>query len=253
MSAEPVTERTTAAAGRRFGACGLQAVPEAPFDARILPADLLYGRLLATAAQHSLGDGPPHEGALRRQDGSLDPLPLDRWLGPVDEADSAILERVEGPVLDIGCGPGRHVAALRAAGQASLGLDLSPVAVSITRDRGADAVLGSVFHDVPRAGSWGTALLLDGNIGIGGAPGALLRRARELLRPGGTVLVEIDAPGTPNSRTQVRLEAPGVVSEWFAWAHVGIDGVEAVAEDAGLAPAWTLCAGGRWFAALRSA
>jgi len=130
-------------------------------------------------------------------------------------------------VLDIGCGPGRHVAALRAAGQSSLGLDLSPVAVSITRGRGADAVLGSVFHDVPRAGSWATALLLDGNIGIGGAPGALLSRARELLAPAGTVLVELDPPGRRTSLTQVRLEAPGVVSEWFVWAHVGVDGIEA--------------------------
>ena len=246
MSAEPVTTPR-----RRSGTRTLHAAPSAPPDARILPADLLYGRLLATAVQHSLGAGPPHEGVLRRADGRLDPLPLDRWLAPVDEADNEVLWRVEGPVLDIGCGPGRHVAALRAAGRSSLGLDLSPVAVSITRGRGADAVLGSVFHDVPRAGSWGTVLLLDGNIGIGGAPGALLSRARELLAPGGNVLVELDPPGTRNSRTRVRLEAPGVVSEWFAWAHVGVDGVEAVAGDAGLAPAWTLCAGDRWFAALR--
>jgi len=251
MSAEPVTETAATSARRRFGARALQAVPEAPGDARILPSDLLYGRLLATAAQHSLGDGPPHEGVLRRADGKLDTLPLDRWLGPVDETDNEILERVEGPVLDIGCGPGRHVAALRAAGRASLGLDLSPVAVSITRGRGADAVLGSVFHEVPRAGSWGTALLLDGNVGIGGAPGALLRRARELLAPAGTVLVELDPPGARTRLTQVRLEAPGVVSDWFAWAHVGMDGVEAVAAPAGLVPAWTLRAGERWFAALR--
>jgi len=250
VSAEPVTETTTAEP--RFAPRALQAVPEAPAEARILPAEALYGRLLATAAQHSLGDGPPHEGALRRADGRLDPLPLDRWLGPVDDADNEILERVErGPVLDIGCGPGRHVAALRAAGRASLGLDLSPVAVLITRGRGADAVLGSVFEDVPEAGRWGTALLLDGNIGIGGAPGALLMRARELLAPGGAVLVELDPPGTRTGRTRVRLEAPGVVSEWFAWAHVAADGVEAVAADAGLEAAWTLNAGERWFAALR--
>jgi len=251
MSAEPVTETTATDAHRRFGSRTLQAVPGAPVDARIMAPDLLYGRLLATAAQHSLGGGPPHEGLLRRADGSLDPLPLDRWLGPVDEADNEVLDRIDGPVLDIGCGPGRHVAALRAAGQSSLGLDLSPVAVSITRGRGADAVLGSVFHDVPRAGSWATALLLDGNIGIGGAPGALLSRARELLAPAGTVLVELDPPGRRTSLSQVRLEAPGVVSEWFAWAHVGVDGIEAVAADAALAPAWTMCAGERWFAALR--
>ena len=26
-------------------------------------------------------------------------------------------------------------------------------------------------------------------------------------------------------RVRVRLEAPGVVSEWFRWARVGVDGV----------------------------
>jgi SAM-dependent methyltransferase len=222
-----------------------------PAAAPPLPAELLYGRLLATAVQHSLGGGPAHEGRLRRADGSVEPLPLARWLGPADAADAEILGSAQGPTLDIGCGPGRHVAALRAAGHPCLGIDLSPVAVSITRGRGADAMLGSVFEDVPRAGRWGTALLLDGNIGIGGAPAALLARARELLAPGGAVLVELEPPGAGTGRTRVRLEAPGVVSEWFAWAQVDADGIGDVCAPAGLEPAWTRSAGGRWFAALR--
>ena len=100
-----------------------------------LPADLVYGRLLSTAAQHLEGCGPPHQGRVRRADGRVEPLPLARWLGPVDDADAALLERVEGAALDIGCGPGRHVAELRKAGHPCLGIDLSPVAVQITRDR----------------------------------------------------------------------------------------------------------------------
>jgi SAM-dependent methyltransferase len=210
----------------------------------------LYERLLS-AAMRTLGGGPPHGGRLRRADGRLEPLPLARWLGPADDADEVILARVEGPVLDIGCGPGRHVAALRAAGRESLGIDLSPVAVSITRGRGADAVLGSVFDDVPGAGRWGTALLLDGNIGIGGDPAALLARVGELLVRGGLVVVELDPPGAPTGRSRVRLEGPTVVSKWFTWAHVAADGVAAVARGAGLEVAWTCSAGDRWFAALR--
>src|SRR5215216_5046549 len=66
-----------------------------------------------------------------------------------------------------------------------LGLDLSPVAVRLARARGAEAIMRSVFADVPRDGTWRTALLLDGNIGIGGAPEALLARARALVAPGG--------------------------------------------------------------------
>ena len=216
-----------------------------------LPADLVYGRLLSTAAQHLEGAGPPHQGRVRRADGRVEPLPLARWLGPVDDADAALLERVEGAALDIGCGPGRHVAELWKAGHPCLGIDLSPVAVEITRGRGADAFRGSVFQDVPDAGRWDTALLLDGNIGIGGEPATLLERCRELLAQGGAVLAELDPPGAPTGMTRVRLEAPGVVSEWFPWAQVSVDTAAEVAAEAGLEPDWTMRSGERWFAALR--
>jgi len=213
---------------------------------RLEPAELLYGRLLASvAAGHDPGDARVRIGGGRSQ-----ALPVTRWLAPVDEADRAVLARARGPVLDIGCGPGRHLAALAAAGVEGLGLDLSPVAVRLARARGADAILRSVFADVPRAGTWRTALLLDGNVGIGGAPAALLARARALVAPGGVVLAETGPPGTPSRRLRVRLEAPGSVSPWFGWATVGPDGIAAPARAAGLVPAGTFDAGGRWFARL---
>ncbi len=161
-------------------------------DAPPLPADALYGRLLASAAQHLLGAGPAPSARLRLSDGRSEHLPLDRWLAPADAVDEEILADVEAPVLDLGCGPGRHLAALRAAGKRGLGVDLSPVAVRLARDRGANAINGSLWSQVPSAGIWRTILLLDGNIGIGGAPILLLRRAGELLARGGTILVETD-------------------------------------------------------------
>jgi len=217
-----------------------------------LPADQLYGRLLATAAQHVLGGGdPPPRARVRSIDGSLAPLDLERWLGGLDAADITALAAAEPPVLDLGCGPGRHVAALRAAGKAALGVDLSPVAVRLTRRRGGAAIPGDVFGEVPHAGRWRTALLLDGNVGIGGSPSVLLRRTRALLCAGGIALVELDPPGAPTLRTRIRIEAPGVVSEWFAWARVGVDGIGPLAARAGLGHEDTLSAGGRWIALLR--
>jgi SAM-dependent methyltransferase len=215
-------------------------------DHRREPAELLYGRLLASAA----AGGAPVAATVRSAGGPAFPLPLGRWLAPVDEADRALLALAEAPVLDIGCGPGRHLAALAAGGCAGLGLDLSPVAVRLARARGAEAILRSVFADVPGAGTWRTALLLDGNVGIGGAPAALLARARELIAPGGAVLVETAPPGVRTRIDRVRLEAPGTVTPWFGWATVGADGIAPLARTAGLDLSDRLEAGGRWFARL---
>jgi SAM-dependent methyltransferase len=208
-----------------------------------LSADVLYGRLLASAA-----GGGTARARVRLADGRLEPLPLDRWLAPADDADAALLERVEGPVLDIGCGPGRHLAALQAAGKRALGVDLSPVAVQLARDRGAEAIAGNVFADVP--GVWRTALLLDGNIGIGGAPAALLRRAGQLLSADGVVVAEVDPRGAPTFRTRIRIEAHDAVSDWFAWARVGLDGIEHVAAGAGFGLVAVLEIAGRTFVTL---
>jgi SAM-dependent methyltransferase len=217
-----------------------------------LRAQALYGRLLATAVDHAFGDGPPPPRArMRSEDGHSERLPIERWVEPADAGDTAILAGLDGPVLDIGCGPGRHVAALRADGIAALGVDLSPIAVWVTRERGGDAFPGSIFADVPGAGRWRTALLLDGNIGIGGDPALLLARVRELLAPGGVAVVELDPPGMRTERTRVRLEAPGVVSEWFPWARAGVDGIGVLAGAAGLVPTAARQAEDRWYAHLR--
>jgi SAM-dependent methyltransferase len=214
---------------------------------RALPVDALYGRLLASAAQ----PGPPPRARIRLADGRLEPLPLDRWLAPADAVDEAVLADVEAPVLDLGCGPGRHLAALRALGKRALGVDLSPVAVRLARGRGAAAIHCSLWARVPAAGTWRTVLLLDGNIGIGGAPAALLRRAAELLAPDGAIVAEVDPPGSPTQRMRIRIEAPEGVSEWFRWARVGVDGIGPLAARAGFTVQSTRALAGRTFVTLR--
>jgi SAM-dependent methyltransferase len=182
-------------------------------------------------------DGGPEIDRLvaRLSDGSAVVLPLERWLGPVTASDRAVLERCRGPVLDVGCGPGRHVHALARAGILAMGVDISPVAVALTRRRGAHAVEATVFDHLPGAGTWRTALLLDGNIGIGGHPRTLLRRVASLLSDDGEALVEAEGPGSPTFSCTVRLEAGGRrISDRFAWARVGVDAMDRLAAGTGL-------------------
>ena len=178
-------------------------------------------------------------------------LPVDSWIGPATEADHRVLERTEGPVLDVGCGPGRHVHALARRGVLALGVDVSPVAVEIARARGAAAVVGSIFERVPGAGDWASAILLDGNVGIGGAPEVLLSRVGDLLLPGGLAIVELGAPGTGSGATRVRLEHGEQVGGWFAWATVAVDEIDDPAEGAGFVVEDRWQDDGRWFALLR--
>jgi SAM-dependent methyltransferase len=188
--------------------------------------------------------------ALRSDDGTVIPLSIERWHGPPTADDLALLRLARPPVLDVGCGPGRHVLALAHRGVVAMGVDAAPSAIRLARSRGVAVLERSVFGRIPGAGRWGTALLLDGNIGIGGDPVALLRRMRELVRIDGTVLVEVDAPWATTRSLRVHLDLEGARTATFPWATVSQADLPALASEAGLSVASTWQGGGRWFAEL---
>lgn len=197
-------------------------------------------------------DGPDAGWYVCDTAGRRDPLgpALGRWCGRVDAVDLALLARAEGAVLDVGCGPGRLVAELARQGHHALGVDVAAAAVHLTTQAGGAAIRRSVFDRLPGERLWGTVLLADGNIGIGGNPAVLLRRCRALARPGGCVLVELEAPGTGCSTVPTRLERCGETTAWFDWAHVGMDAVDEPAALAGLRVLDRWHTGDRWFASL---
>ncbi|MHB8465638.1 MAG: class I SAM-dependent methyltransferase, partial [Acidimicrobiales bacterium] len=126
-----------------------------------------------------------------------------------------------------------------------------PGAVAIARHRGCAVVQRSVFDRLPLEGTWGTVLLLDGNIGIGGDPVKLLRRCGALLRDRGTVVVEVEAPSTTSRVCLARLERGGESSAWFPWAVVGAGSIGELASSVGLHPRQVWEADeNRWFAVL---
>lgn len=177
-------------------------------------------------------------------------LPVDTWSSEADEVDRAILALCDGPVLDVGCGPGRMVAGLIDAGVLALGIDVVPEAVDQTVGRGAPALRRDVFQRLPGEGRWSTCLLADGNVGIGGDPVGLLTRLRELLAPGGRVVVEVAPPGVPAKTVWATIEDDEAASSPFRWSVVGVDDVGGIADRAGLTIRDVERHGDRWVVVL---
>jgi SAM-dependent methyltransferase len=101
--------------------------------------------------------------------------PYDEW--PAFEKQAVDLAR--GKVLDIGCGAGRHALYLQQQGLDVLGIDVSPLALEVCRQRGLrKTMLMPVTAVSSRLGTFDTILMMGNNFGLF----ANRVRARWLLR-----------------------------------------------------------------------
>jgi SAM-dependent methyltransferase len=209
------------------------------------PSGMPVGRMPAAQPDHWLV----------HTDGRRDLLPVRRWHGPPEPAIESVAARCTGPTIDLGCGPGRLTRALAQRGLVALGVDISAEAVRLTQGRGVVALRRDVFEPLPGEGRWAHALLIDGNIGIGGDPVRLLRRCGALIAADGSLVVEVEPPGTglwqgqayvlSGSSGERQLRGPA-----FRWARVGAEAVTRAADAAGLRVADRFRLGPRWFAEL---
>jgi len=221
----------------------------------------------ADFATFGSGGAEPYARALRRDDqvlylrdvesDSLTPsraMNVSRWNDAADAADLGLLDGINGAVLDIGCGPGRMVRAAMHRGLTALGIDVSETAVAIARESGLMVLNRSVFERLPREGLWGAALLVDGNIGIGGDPSLLLERCAELIDPSGVIVVEVHAePLRDHMYDGTIVDIRGHQSAAFPWAEIGETALARRAERIGLRldQAWVI--DGRAFCRLANA
>jgi glycosyltransferase A (GT-A) superfamily protein (DUF2064 family) len=183
---------------------------------------------------------------------SLLPLDISRWSGTADAVDLLVVARCEPPVIDLGCGPGRMVQALTESGRPALGVDMSSVAVQLSMMRGGPALRRRIEEPLPAEGRWGTALLMDTNVGLGGDVAALLARCMQLVIPGGLIICEVDRMPERHEVHSVVLRTQRAASAPLPWSRIGAAALMRVAKslDLLLAEEWT--SPGRAFIALRS-
>ena len=162
-------------------------------------------------------------------------MDVSRWNADADAADLTLLSRVTGPMLDIGCGPGRMVRAATDLGMLAVGIDVSAAALEIASNLGGSFFQCSVFDRVPGEGVWQTTLLVDGNVGIGGDILSLLARCRELLSASGEIVVELN----PNANHEDYyfaevVDTHGNRSDPFPWAEIGLNRLRDMLDRLGL-------------------
>jgi hypothetical protein len=134
-----------------------------------------------------------------------------------------------------------------------LGIDISSVAVEVGSGGGGQVLRRHLADPLPGEGRWGTALLLDGNVGIGGDIPGLLCRCQDLVGPGGLIICEVDSDPERHEAYHVVLSDGRGRSVAIPWASIGGRALQRLAAGLDLITAEEWCADHRVFLALRTA
>jgi len=163
------------------------------------------------------------------------------WPGLQKEA----LALVQGRVLDIGCGAGRVSLRLQEEGYEVTGIDISPLAASVCRERGVrDTRQLSITKIGADLGCFDTIVMMGNNFGLfGGYRRAkwLLRRFKALTSPHARIIAETLDPydtsaahhleyheanrrrGRMGGQVRIRVRYGKLKSPWFDYLFVSRD------------------------------
>lgn len=124
-----------------------------------------------------------------------DEIPLEdlfRGIEDMPDLERLALESATGDILDVGAGSGCHSLALKKMGKKPVAIDISPLSVEVMKERGLEAYQIN-FYDESFVRKFDTVLMLMNGTGIIGNIGNIptfFSRIRELLNPGGSVLID---------------------------------------------------------------
>ena len=140
---------------------------------------------------HAIADylrGQPATEIVEREDGLITNsigafayfAPYERW----SDYERKAIRFAHGRVLDVGCGAGRVLLHLQERGLECVGIDNSPLAVKVCKERGCRHVRGASVTEVNRRwGVFDTIVMFGNNFGLFGS----YKRARWLLRRFNTI------------------------------------------------------------------
>lgn len=119
---------------------------------------------------------------IERDDGYVDSMSTKGYFSEYEAWSSIEQEAMKfakGRVIDIGCGAGRHSLYLQGKGLDVLGIDVSPLALRICKERGLKKTKLVPVEDIDfKPNSFDTILMMGNNFGLFGN----LKKARTLLR-----------------------------------------------------------------------
>ncbi|PSQ15256.1 class I SAM-dependent methyltransferase [Halobacteriales archaeon QS_8_69_26] len=155
--------------------------------------DDAFGHMVRDYHRGDLAADPVH----RRDDGEtwrgvLEWYFADPGAWPTRERE--FVDRAEGRVLDLGCGVGRTARYLQGRGQAVVGVDRSPLACGVARERGLDRVVAGDLVDPPIRGAFDTVLAVGGQLGVPGSRFGLRTLLKDLADLGDRLVADLFDP-----------------------------------------------------------
>ena len=163
------------------------------------------------------------------------------------------LDHAAGRILDAGAGSGCHSLALQKAGKDVTPVDISPLSVMVMKERGLEnAMCVNLFDNEKLNGNFDTVLLLMNGSGIIGKLAnmpAFFDRMRELLSPGGCILmdssdlsylyedengeIEINLAGDYYGEVDFTMQYKNITGNPFDWLYIDFNTLSFYAEQAG--------------------
>ncbi len=183
-----------------------------------------------------------------------DEIPVEslfRSFEEMPQLERTALEEAQGRILDVGAGSGCHSIALQQLGKSATAIDISPLSVEVMKRRGLDARQVNLF-DENFTEKFDTVLMLMNGTGIIGTLDnmpAFFERMKQLLAPGGCILVDssdlrylyeeedgsfmIDLADDYYGQLDYRMEYKDVLGESFDWLYVDFETLAIYAEENG--------------------